>query len=144
MKKILIVLFSLVFIAPAVQARDTKHMLSIADAMNSATFKERLDPEIKLYFGTQRTSTVVKKLGEVSTSKKTNAFGKSDEEACNWVFLSTLLALQDRARKDGANAVINIASNYKHNRVVDNERFECHAGAIMAGVALVGQVARVK
>jgi len=144
MKNILIFIFSLVFITSTAQARDTKHMLSISEAMNSAAFKEKLDPEIKLYFGTQRTPKVLKKFGEFSTNKKTNAFAKSDEEACNWVFLSTLLSLQDRARKEGANAVINIASYYKKNRVVDNERFECHAGAIMAGAALTGQVVRVK
>ncbi len=54
MKQIFIVLAvsALLFSTPA-SSRDTKHMLSIEAAMNSADFKERLDPDIRFYFGNQ-------------------------------------------------------------------------------------------
>jgi uncharacterized protein YbjQ (UPF0145 family) len=51
--------------------------------------------------------------------------------------------LEKRARELGANAVVNIASNYKNVEFSSDSEFECHAGAIMAGVALKGEFVRV-
>lgn len=144
MKSITAVLaFFLMFTSPLAFSRDTKHMLSIQQAMQSPDFKEKLDPNIKFYFGNQSHPRVLNSFGNFSTNKKTNAFNKSDEEACQWVLLSALLSLQDRVRKEGGNAVINVASYYKKNKVVSNSQYECHAGAIMAGVALTGEVVKL-
>lgn len=128
---------------PFAQARDTKHMYSIADALQSDVYKERLDPNIKLVFGSTG-GTIAKDKGTVVTNKKTNAFGKSDLKACEWVLLSALLTLQERARTDGGNAVVDIASYYKKNKVVSTTEYECHAGAIIAGVALQGKVVTLR
>ncbi|MBV1788296.1 excinuclease ATPase subunit [Marinobacterium sp. D7] len=144
MKLIAICLSLFLFaVSPQAFSRDTKHMLSIEDAMASADFKERLDPNIRFYFANQKHSKVTKSFGDFSTNKKTNAFNKSDEEACQWVLLSALLSLQERAKAEGGNAVINIASYYKKNKVSSNTQYECHAGAIMAGVALTGEVVKL-
>lgn len=134
---------SLFLIAPEAYSRDTQHMLSIQEALSSSDFQERLDPSVRLYFGEQKHPKVKATIGEFSSNKKTNAFGKSDEEACRWVLLSALIALQDRAKKEGGNAVINIASYYKKNTYSSNSKYECHAGAIMAGVALTGKVVKL-
>ena len=74
------------------------------------------------------------------SNKKTNAFGKSDKEACEWVFLSAMLSFQDRIAKEGGNAVVNIRSYYKKNEIRSSTEFECGAGAIMAGVTFLGDV----
>ncbi|GAC13123.1 hypothetical protein [Aliiglaciecola lipolytica] len=121
-------------------ARDTKHMYSIQEALESADFKSRLYPDIALYFGEQPHPKVVKSLGSYPTNKKTNAFNKSDIEACQWVLLSALLTLQERAQKEGGNAVVNINSYYKKNTFSSETEYECHAGAFVAGVALMGEV----
>ena len=133
----------LILASPQAFSRDTKHMLSIQEALQSPDFKERLDPSIRFYFGDQKHPKVLRSFGNFSTNKKTNAFNKSDEEACRWVMLSTLLSLQERAKKEGGNAVINIASYYEKNKVNSNKEYECHAGAIMAGVALTGEVVKL-
>lgn len=78
------------------------------------------------------------------TNRKTNAFGKSDEKACDWAAQSALISLQEAARKAGANAVINIISYYKKVENADPVNYECHAGAVIAGVALRGDLAVVK
>ncbi|MNP87455.1 hypothetical protein D3C76_1883610 [compost metagenome] len=52
--------------------------------------------------------------------------------------------MQDAARKVGANAVTNISSYYKRNERKDATTYECHAGAVMAGVALKGDLAKVQ
>ena len=40
--------------------------------------------------------------------------------------------------------MVNIASNYKNKEYKDSAKYECHAGALMAGVALKGQLANVQ
>ncbi|MGD8176209.1 excinuclease ATPase subunit [Marinimicrobium sp. ARAG 43.8] len=136
-KTILLVVLGLLT-AVGAQARDDKYMLPIEDVLTE--YEDRLDSNISLYFGEQAHSPVTKKHGEFPTNKKTNAFGKSDEKACRWVMLSALLALQERAKLEGGNAVVNIRSYYKKNIVSSESDYECHAGAIMAGVALIGEV----
>ena len=127
-------------LAPSAHARDTVHMLSVETAMNTPAAKQKLDPTIKFIFADAPRNRVIEEHGNFVTNKKTNAFGKSDLEACNWVMLSALLSLQDRVRTEGGNAVINIESYYKQQPNVSRTEFECHAGAIMAGVALRGDV----
>jgi uncharacterized protein YbjQ (UPF0145 family) len=124
-------------------ARDTKYLLPIAAALEAKDAKTRLDGSVKFYFGNQETPPVAAKLGTDVTNLKTNAVGKSDERACNWVFLSAMLALEKRAKQLGANAVINIVSYYKKEVMSSATEFECHAGAVIAGVALRGEFVKI-
>lgn len=137
---VLLLATSLLLIAPQAHSRDSKHMFSIEQAIQSDDFKQKLDPGIRLFFGNQKHPKVTEKLGNFSTNKKTNSFNKTDNEACQWVLLSALLTLQERAKNEGGNAVINIASYYKKNTVSSDTEYECHAGAIIAGVAMIGDV----
>ena len=127
-------------LAGAAEARDTKHLLSIQDAMTNADARAKLDPSIRFVFADAPHARVVERHGNFVTNKKTNAFGKSDQRACEWVMLSALLSLQDRVKLEGGNAVVNIESFYKQQPMVSRTEYECHAGAIMAGVALRGDV----
>ncbi len=128
----------------SVQARDTKHLLPISAAMESPDTQEKLTGSVKFYFAGQQHPKVLEKLGSDVSNRKTNAFGKSDETACNWAFLSALVALEQRAISLGANAVVNVVSYYKKNTYSSPTEFECHAGAVMAGVALKGDFVKTK
>jgi len=139
----IILAFTLVLMAPQAYSRDTKHMMSIQEALASPNFKAKLDPSISLYFGDQTHPKVERTIGTYPTNKKTNAFNKTDEEACQWVFLSTLIALTERAKKEGGDAVINIVSYYKKDTFSSNTEFECHAGSFVSGVALSGEVVKL-
>jgi uncharacterized protein YbjQ (UPF0145 family) len=130
-------------VAMPVQASDNKVMLPIAAAMAANDAQQKLGDSVKFYFGNQPTPKVLEKLGSDHTSLKTNAFRKANEVACNWVFLSDMLQLQKRARELGANAVINIVSNYDNVEMSSATEFECHVGAIMAGVAFKGEFVRI-
>ena len=121
-------------------ARDTTHHFSIADAMASSDFREKLNPDIRFFFGEQSYPAPTSQKGEFITNKKTNAFAKSDLRACEWVLLSALLSLQERALLEGGNAVVDIISFYKRNEFSSESKYECHAGTVMAGVALKGRV----
>lgn len=124
-------------------ARDTEYKIKFADVMDLPEAKQQLDGSVKFYFGDQRTPKVLEKLGEEVSNKKTNGFGKDDEFGCKWAALSALVALQEAARRRGANAVINVASYYKRDTFKSETEFECHAGALIIGVALRGTIAKV-
>jgi hypothetical protein len=136
--------FALVGAAAAAQARDTKMMLPLAAAMSDNDAQHRLGDSVKFYFGKQPTPPVLERLGSGHTSQKTNSFGKTPETSCNWAFLSAMLRLQQEAREMGANAVINIVSNYKNAETSSETQFECHDGALMSGVALKGEYVKLK
>ncbi|ELI1840115.1 excinuclease [Vibrio fluvialis] len=144
MKKILpAILSALVLCSAPAYARDDIGNYSIKDALSQEAAKAKLGDDIRFFFGDQKHPKVVKAMGEFKTNKKTNSFNKTDEEACQWVFLSAMLALKDRAVKEGGNAVINIKSNYKNNLTSNKETFQCGAGAVIAGVALTGEVVKL-
>jgi uncharacterized protein YbjQ (UPF0145 family) len=138
-----IALITLCVTNSSVLARDTKYMYPINVALNTPTAKEKLGTRVAFYFGPQGHPKVTQMLGEYTANRKTNAANKSDQEACEWAFLSALLALRDRAIKQGGDAVINIKSYYKKNEVTTDSDYECHAGAIIAGVALRGTVVKL-
>lgn len=120
--------------------RDTTHHLSINDALKSPEAAEVLNPNIKLYFGTPAPGKVV--LANSVTNKKTNAANKTDEKACQWAFLSAVKQLQDKAASKGATKVGNIVSYYKKVTFKSRTEYECHAGNIISGVALKGDIVK--
>jgi hypothetical protein len=131
-------------VAPAADARDTLQHFDIATAIAAGKADGTLDGSVQFHFKGARTPAVSERLGPARTNKKTNAFGKSDGTACQWVFLGALKALQEAARQRGANAVIDIESNYKSQAFSSATQYECGAGGLMAGVALKGVYAKVK
>jgi hypothetical protein len=128
--------------ARPVSARDDRLKFPIAAALGTADAKAKLDPKIALYFG-KAAHPGGQDLGTDSTNRKTNAVGKSDQQACGWVFLSALIALQERARQLQATAVVGIESIYKNEPFSSETEFMCGAGTFVAGVALRGQFIRV-
>lgn len=131
-------------IAPVADARDTRQQFDIATAIAAGKADGTLDGSVQFHFKGARAPAVATRLGPARTNKKTNAFGKSDGTACQWVFLGALKALQEAARERGANAVIDIESNYKSQVFSSATQYECGAGGLMAGVALKGVYAKVK
>jgi uncharacterized protein YbjQ (UPF0145 family) len=146
MKKLIlsIAMTAAAFSSVPAQARDNKMMMPLAAAMSANDAQARLGDNVKFYFGGQKTPAIATRLGVDKTSQKTNSFGKSAETACNWAFLSAMLRLQARAKELGADAVVNIVSNYKNEEVSSETEFECHDGAMMSGVALKGEFVKLK
>ena len=131
-------------IAPTADARDTRQQFDIATAIAAGKADGTLDGSVQFHFKGARAPAVASRLGPARTNKKTNAFGKSDATACQWVFLGALKALQEAAKERGANAVIDIESNYKNQVFTSATQYQCGAGGLMAGVALKGVYAKVK
>lgn len=141
MKTALAVLVALA--SSAALARDSKYTLPIAEVLAMPEAQGQLDANIKFYFGAQK-GPEGQTLGEVVVNPKTNAANKDDAAACRWVMLTALKDLQARARSVGATAITGIESYYKKVSFVSDTMYECHAGAVMSGVALRGQLVKAK
>ena len=125
-------------------ARDTTLHLPVQDVLNSPDFQQKVGNDVQFYFAGQPSPKTLKSFGEDITNKKTNAVGKSDAVACRYVMLSALIQLKEHAQSVGANAVTNIVSYYQKNTFSSPTEYECHAGALMAGVALKGTFVKTK
>lgn len=109
--------------------------LSIQDALADTRSNSTLDSNIRLSFGDNGSA------GKLWTSnKKTNGVNKEIDEGCNRAFMSAIVALQDRAKKEGKTSVVDIHSYYKRKAFSSSTQFDCEAGAMMSGVALRGRV----
>lgn len=127
------------------QARDTQLYLPFQKVVAQMTAEGKIDGSVKYYLaGNQPRGKVTVVSPNAITNKKTNAFNKSDTEACEWALQSAILTLDSAAKKVGANAVTNIVSYYKSNAHADANNYECHAGAFIGGVALKGDLSKVQ
>jgi hypothetical protein len=124
-------------------ARDDRLKMPIQDALNTPAAKQKLDPSVKLFFGSQSYPKPERTFGTYTSNKKTNFFNKSDKEGCEWVFLSAALSLQERAKAEGGNAMVNIQSVYRNQENSSTTDYDCGAGSVMGGVALRGTVVKL-
>ena len=138
-----LVVAGLVVAAPA-QSRDERLHLPIKDAMEAAVASGKLDKGVKMFFGKQKYAKAAGEYGTFTSNKKANFLGKSDKEACEHAFLSAIISLQERARKERGNAVIGIISVYKNIEFSSETEYECGAGNVTGGVALRGKMAKLK
>ena len=135
-------LCALLSASPAV-ARSTFHDLSVQSARDSETGKAKLQ-RVPFYMAGQKHAAVAKDFGVVTANRSTNAFGKTDEAACEIAFLSAVIALQSRAQKLGGNAIVDIKSITKHNDLASASEYRCAAGDVVANVVLTGRIVKLK
>ena len=143
MKKLIAAtLLAAVAAAPAF-ARNTAVTVTLESVLEMPEAKAKLDGSVRFFLAGAPTPKVIKKFGEDTSNAKTNAFNKTPEEACRWNALSALIKLQDKAKKDGANAVIDIVSYREHEDFKSPTDLQCSDGAFLAGIALKGTYATV-
>jgi hypothetical protein len=143
MKKKLLIAVAAGLVAFPVLARDTTYTLPLADVLQMPEVQGKLDGSVKFYLAGQPGPKVLENKGDDVSNKKTNGVGKDDVFGCKWAALSALLALQEKAKQLGANAVVDIVSYYKKNVFRSPTEYECHAGAMIVGVTLKGTYAKV-
>jgi hypothetical protein len=142
-KTIAVLALAFLVLPSAAAARDDRLKFSIADAFAQPAAEKKLTSDVAFYFADAKHPEVLKDFGETMVNLKTNAVGKSDITACQWVFLSVAIELQKRAREMGGNAVIELESYYKKELFRSETQFMCGAGATVAGVALRGKVVKL-
>jgi len=139
----LVALGALLLVSFAAVARDDVGTYPLADVLGNPEYAQRLEG-VKFFFGKQPHPAVARSFGEYQSNKKTNAFNKSDKEACEWAFLSALVSFHQRALSQGGDAVINIRYNYRQRPFSSETEFQCGAGNTVAGVTVLGTVVKLK
>lgn len=127
----------------AASAEDTWEYFSVADALSSDYAKNNLDSAIPVYMKGQKTGKVSDPTGEYTANKRSRKFGKSAEEACRDAFISAVLTFQQRAGKEGKNAVVELYSITKDKKFESPDKYSCLVGGMMSNVALRGKVANI-
>jgi len=108
------------------------------------SYRTKLEPDVRLYFGSQKTPAVAKRMVTYSANTKSNAVGRSDQEACDIAFISAVARLQEHARQQGADAVVGIKSVYRGENSDSLSEYVCGAGNLMVGVTLEGTVVKLR
>lgn len=129
-------------LAATVEARNDAYFLAIDGALQSTDPGESPYSSVKFFFAHQETPPIITRLGSETAHQRSRTNPSIDVKACNAAFLLALAALQKRAQRMGANAVVNITSFYKNNKLENASEFECHAGAA-AHVMLRGEFVKI-
>jgi len=137
--KILIsgLLFLAIF-SNAAHARDTEVLIESKVAVERQAKGGLLD--IPFFMKGQKHPGVKKKIGHWKSTRKGRGAFQSDLDACSRTFVTAIKSLQQRAIKEGGNAVINIKSYTKDVPYEHPSKFRCVAGAIIVHVAVEGDV----
>ncbi len=137
----------------AASAADQLLNMPIDKALATPGAKERIDPSIRLLFGFKKIDgaqdpkvfkTVKRIRRPVDTSKNTGEPPPPGDDAlCASVFVEAVQELQQRATKEGGNAVVEIHSNWKDDETASDSTYVCAKGSAYIGVALKATVVRV-
>jgi hypothetical protein len=134
---------AVLLVAGYADARNERLRLSISEAMGTADAQAKLTGPVKFFFGSQKSPKAAKTFGTFTSNKKANFFAKSDDAACQRAFLSAMISLQERAMREGGNAVVDIHSYSKKEEFKSETEYECSAGTFVGGVALRGTVVKL-
>jgi len=129
------------------KAADRTVYVPLEAAVQAAQAAGKIDGSIKFYLADagpaeDQIDQVLRT--DIVTNKKTNAVFKGDKSTSLHVAQSAVIALHSAAQKAGADAVVNIVSYYRKQEYRSSTDIECHAGATVTGVALKGDLVKLK
>lgn len=132
-----------VLTAVPADARNTEHLFDVKDAIDHGTGNANL-LDIPYYMKGQAHPGVAKKIGTWTSNRSSRGAFRSDEASCQVAFLSALIRLQERAKSEGGNAIIDIVSVTRNTRTESATQYRCVAGGIIVHVGLEGTVVTTK
>lgn len=135
-----VVLATTGFMAATVQARETEHFFEVSQAVESKLGRTKL-LDVPFYMkGQDGAPEAVKLLGTWSQERSSRGLLRGDKKSCDVAFLSALIAIQESARKDGADTIVNLVSSTKGKTTESPTHYRCIAGATIVHVGLTGDV----
>lgn len=139
-----VLLATALFLVPlAAWARNTEHILSVATARDSQVGEAKL-LDVPFYMKGQEHPAVAKVISEPTSNRTTRGAFRSDEESCRVAFLSAVIALQQRALKDGGDAVVEIVSVTRDKLTESATDYRCVAGSTIVHVSLKGKIVKLR
>lgn len=145
MKKVVaVVLFGVfwgVALVGGAAAEDRILKFPVKHALGSKLAKDKMFDDIRVYMHGQARPGVAKSFREYKSNKRSN--GLSDQETCDKAFISAIISLQQRADREGGNAVVDVYSVSNNKKTKSAETYSCLRGRAMAQVVLYGTVVRL-
>lgn len=120
------------------KARKDAQTWPIADIFSHKDYASKLG-DFKFTFGDKVSGKVV---GDSTTRKSTNGFGKSDHDACVWAALSALIAMKNDAINRGGTSVQGIKSMADGPEFSSSTEFQCISGASNSRVYFNGKIVK--
>lgn len=115
--------FLAVSMAGRAQGRKAEPLVAIADAMAATDVSNRPTGVVKFFFATEKSPAILINPCSSLAAPRTGAAGLSDQRACHEACLWTLVELEKRAQRAGANAVANIVSYYRKKEMATIPEF---------------------
>jgi len=146
MKKLMAIGALALVVSGIAEARNDTLTFPIEAALTSGKAEGLLMQDIKLFFGKQATPEILQphQILEVTINRKVNSLGKTDAQGCQLALLAALKELQERALKEGANAIVNIRSNLNDLEYSSENEFRCAAGTVVSAVSVKGRIVRLQ
>jgi uncharacterized protein YbjQ (UPF0145 family) len=126
--------------APAMAASESA-MHPIAPVLANPEYAPRFN-FVKFYFGPQPYPEVAEQLGQLRTIRRTHS-GQA-ELACQRAFAAALIRLAEAAKKEGADALVNVHTAFGQRDEASQDQYVCATGGVMTGMSVYGDAVKLK
>ncbi|MCP5180431.1 MAG: hypothetical protein H6993_01550 [Pseudomonadales bacterium] len=121
-------------------ARETEYFFDVQSAVTSPRAAKVLH-DIPFFMKGQEGAPVATRVINITTFERpVQGIFRGDKKTCDYAFLSSLAALQESAKADGGDTILNIVSSTRGKTTESPTQYRCIAGATIAYVALTGEV----
>jgi uncharacterized protein YbjQ (UPF0145 family) len=128
----------------AAQRQDAVNVFPVGAVRDDPEFTSQING-VRFYFAGERHPGIVRRVqNDATTSQRARKSGRAADWACQRALMNSLIQLGRSAQNAGANAVINIRSNWEHNAWPNGTEYQCAIGRMMAGVALKGDIVTLR
>lgn len=134
-------MFFMLSMAGLAGAEDRVLKFPVKHAMQSKVAKQKMLDDIRVYMVGQSHPGIDKRYREYQSNQRSSGLGDQDE--CDKAFVSALIRLQQRADREGGNAVVDIFSVANNKKNKSSDTYSCLRGRSMANVILRGTVVRL-
>ncbi|MDP6374321.1 MAG: hypothetical protein QF515_02720 [Pseudomonadales bacterium] len=138
--RIVLAVFVCMLVSGVVQAEERHEYFSIAKTMDSALAQSAIGEDIRLIFDQRQPFTPVRSFGTFSANSEIGYADKTADSSCTQAFISALVSLQQRARLEGANAVLYPSTEPSSESTSASLSFRCDIGVLNTSVSLHGEV----
>jgi hypothetical protein len=127
----------------SVAARNVEYTLPMDEVLRMPAAERELDGQVRFYLSGQSHTQVVLRHSEEVVTAKIRGAGEEEIETCKRAALKALVHYQSKARKMGANAIIDMVSYFDAKPFMSPAQYECHAGSRTVVVVFKGSYAKI-
>jgi hypothetical protein len=121
-------------------ARNTEQFFPLAAALSSERGSLITIPVYLKGQAAPKHGAVIK---EVSVSRSTHGVFRADEASCQIAALSVLRELQEHAKRNGGDALIDVVSTTRGQQTESPTDYRCVAGNLVVHVGLSGKIVKL-